>query len=84
MEEMKMSVQEYIETIRQRIIERGVKVGKPDILAKHPEGKHFSSLELVILADELETSFHYLVTGEPDPYEVRIISCSKEDMENWG
>lgn len=69
--------------IRQRIVERVEEMGKPEIAEKLKDKEHFSSLDIALLADELDTSFHYLVTGEPDPWEVRIIGCTQKDMDAW-
>lgn len=65
--------EDIVARINQRAEERGVK----DILrnVRRPE-THFSSLELALIAEELETSVHFLLTGRPDPYQVRLIRCT--------
>lgn len=40
-----------------------------------------SSLELTVLAQLLETSTHWLITGEPDPHRVRIRHCDDYDRK---
>ena len=45
----------------------------PDALSRSLSGaRHFSALELARLASALETSMHWLVTGEEDPHRVLV------------
>ncbi len=41
----------------------------------------FSSIEVALVADVLDVSMYELVTGEPDPYEVRVAARHAYDPD---
>lgn len=65
------------EDIVNRIKAKAEQQGIEDILTgmSRPE-THFSSLELVLIAERLGVSVHWIITGERDPYEIRLVHCT--------
>lgn len=55
----------------------------PDALSRSLNGKRaFSAVELVDLARELTTSVHWFVTGEPDPFALKVAGRQIYDHQN--
>lgn len=60
----------------QRIEDRAKEMGIPHILAGLKSPDYLSSLELVEIAEVLNTSAYWIITGERDPYEIRLVHCT--------
>lgn len=59
-----------------RITEKAAAQGIENILEGVRSPDHFSSIEIALIADQLGTSVHWLITGERDPYEIRLVHCT--------
>lgn len=66
------------EDIVARIIDKASAHGISDIFGSTKSPERFSSLELALIAERLNTSVHWLITGERDPYEVRLVHCTSK------
>ncbi len=52
----------------------------PDALSRAMNGKRgFSAVELTAIGEELGQSLHWLITGRPDPFELRLAARSSYD-----
>ena len=55
----------------------------PDALSRSLRGqRNFKLVEMAALADHLNTSIHWLVTGERDPYEVKLSARHEWDEQS--
>ena len=60
--------------LSQAELARSIDLGE-SALSKSLNGtRAFSAVELAEVADRIGVSMHWLVTGEPDPYELRLVA----------
>ena len=60
--------------LSQAELARSIDLGE-SALSKSINGtRAFSAVELAEVADRIGVSMHWLVTGEPDPYELRLVA----------
>ena len=65
------------EDIVNRIKAKAEQQGIDDIFADAKRYEtHFASIELAVIAERLGVSVHWVITGERDPYEVKIVHCT--------
>lgn len=65
--------------IYDRVLERATKLDRLDVMEHFKDGPRISSIGAVMVADELDTSVHWVITGERDPWEPMIVRCTDPD-----
>lgn len=66
--------------LTQADLARAVDVGESAMSKSLAGTRAFAALELAEIADRLDVSMHWLVTGELDPFEVRVVA--RHDYDN--
>ncbi|MBG6181383.1 helix-turn-helix domain-containing protein [Arthrobacter sp. CAN_A1] len=76
-------VKARLQNLNAKQSEVAARVGmSPDAFSRSVNGQRsFSALELIDLAEVLGTSMHWLATGEPDPYELKLSARHTFDPE---
>ncbi|QOD04983.1 ImmA/IrrE family metallo-endopeptidase [Pseudarthrobacter sp. BIM B-2242] len=73
-----------IDALQMKHLDVAAAVGMtPDALSRSLRGqRNFKLVEMAALADHLNTSIHWLVTGERDPYEVKLSARHEWDAHS--
>lgn len=62
--------------IYERALELATRRNRLDVMEHFTEGRLISSIGAAMMAEELGTSVHWLITGKRDPWQVKIAHCT--------
>lgn len=73
------SEKQFQSEIYDRVLRRARKLDRLDVMEHFKDGPRISSIGAVMVAEELDTSVHWIITGERDPWEPMIVRCTDAD-----
>lgn len=69
--------------IYDRVLDRATRMNRMEAMKHFKDGPRISSIGVAEVAEELDTSPHWVITGERDPWEVRVILCDDADGRKY-